>query len=513
HMSNRKEAVFATQAVISIGAIWVAALPMLGTQAVLDRFQQLKPKVLLSEDGYHLEGRDVDMLPKLDEIIKGLSSLEKVIIVKSKPKCNSNDILCLRNSCFLDDFLKMGVENNGSTPLMKFEQVSVSHPIMIIYTSGSTGLPKGIMHGSSILMSLANCMLLNFDTDRDSRWLTVMPPGTAMWPVHLTVLFLGQTLVLYEGSPFLLSPTSCWDLLEKQKVSHILMFPDVFDEMERKNYVPKKEQDLSSLRLLATVGTTTKLKTYDFLLKVLKDTAVCSAYGCTEVMQWSILKEMTLPTYKGEINAAALGVSIQVLDIDGKPVIGEVGEITVTKPIPNLPIGLWNDKNGYLYREKYFSIFPDIFTIGDCGMINPLTNNWIICCRSDEALNPKGCRFGPSEIYNVVEKLPEVLDCLCVSQYGKDMDERAVLFLKIRDGYSFNEDLAFKIRKVIERNCSFKHVPEIILEVKDIPYNMSGKKTEVLVKKIINNLSHSIVTVRNPKSLQYYYSIPELDEF
>ncbi|GFU94685.1 acetoacetyl-CoA synthetase [Trichonephila clavipes] len=228
---------------------------------------------------------------------------------------------------------------------------------------------------------MANCMLMNFDTDRDSRWLTVKPPGTAVWLLPFIFLFLGQTLVLYEGSPYLLSPTSFWDLLEKQKISHILMFPDAFDEMEKRNNVPTKEHDLSSMRLLTTVGVTMKLKTYDFLLKVLKNVVVSSVYGCTEFMQLSIIKEMTLPTYKGEINTAALGVSIQVLNDDGKPVIGEVGEIAITKPIPNLPVGLLNDKDGSLYREKYFSKYPGIFTIGDYGMIDPETKNWIICCR------------------------------------------------------------------------------------------------------------------------------------
>ncbi|GFU59501.1 acetoacetyl-CoA synthetase [Trichonephila clavipes] len=215
----------------------------------------------------------------------------------------------------------------------------------------------------------------------------------------------------------------------------------------------------------------------------------------------------------GQMRQICCSASFWELLFTGKSVIGEQGEIVVTKPIPNLPNGLWNDKDGSLYREKYFSKYPGIFTIGDCGMIDPETKNWIICCRSDEVLNPKGCRFGPSEIYNIVEMLPEVLDCLCVPQYGKDMDERVVLFLKIRDGYSFNEDLASKARKSIQRFCSFRHVPEVILEVKDIPYSLTGKRTEVIVKKIINNIPHSIVTVRNPESLQYYYNIPELEGF
>ncbi|GFT36850.1 acetoacetyl-CoA synthetase [Nephila pilipes] len=512
HMSNRREALFATQAVISIGAIWTAALPMLGAQAVLQRFQQLNAKIFLSEDGYRLIGKDVDMLPKLAEIVEGLPSLEKVLIVASKPDSHSKDISEIRNSCFLDEFLKMGIEDDGSVPPMKFVQVSFSHPITISYTSGSTGVPKCIIHGSSILIAVANYVLINFDTDRDSRWISIMPAGTAMWLAHATTHFLGQTIVLYEGSPYFLGPTSFWDILERHRISHILMFPNALDEMQKRKYSPTKKHDLP-LKRLTTVGCATKPNTYDFLLGILKDTILSLSYGCTELAQLALLREMTLPAYKGQMNAATLGMPMQVFHDDGHPVIGEAGEIVITKPVPNLPLALWNDNDGSVYREKYFSKYPGVFAMGDCGMIHPVTQNWIIYCRCDEVLNPKGCRFGPSEIYNVVETLPEILDCLCVPQYGKDKDERAVLFLKVRNGCSFNQDLVSKVKKIIERDCSYQHVPEVVLEVKDIPYNLTGKRTEVIVKKIINNLPHNVETIRNPEALQYYYNIPELKGF
>ncbi|GFT94752.1 acetoacetyl-CoA synthetase, partial [Nephila pilipes] len=286
-----------------------------------------------------------------------LPSLKKVLIVASKPESHSKDISCIRKSCFFDEFLKMGIEADGSVPPMRFEQVSFSHPITINYTSGSTGVPKGIIHGSSILMALANFILINFDTDRDSRWLSVMPAGTAMWYIHLTTHFLGQTLVLYEGSPYLLSPTSFWDLLEKHKISHILMFPRALDEMEKRNYSPSKKQDLS-LVALSTAGCPTKPKTCDYLLRVLEDFVFSTSYGCSELAQLALLRETTLPVYKGQMNATTLGMPMEVFDIDGNPVIGEMGEIVVSKPLPNLPIGLWNDNDGSVYREKYFSKYP-----------------------------------------------------------------------------------------------------------------------------------------------------------
>ncbi|GFS35436.1 acetoacetyl-CoA synthetase [Nephila pilipes] len=192
------------------------------------------------------------------------------------------------------------------------------------------------------------------------------------------------------------------------------------------------------------------------------------------------------------------------------PLHGEIGEILITKPIPNLPIGLWGDKDGTTYREKYFSKHPGKFTMSDFGVINPFTKGLTICCRSDETLKQRGTRFGSSEIYNIVDLFPEVRDSLCVAYYNESMDESAVLFLKIREGYSFSDKLVKRIRDAITRELTECHVPDIILQIQDIPYNINGKKVEIIVKKIINKMPYNSETVRNPEALKYYYDIPEL---
>ncbi|GFR29445.1 acetoacetyl-CoA synthetase [Trichonephila clavata] len=194
-----------------------------------------------------------------------------------------------------------------------------------------------------------------------------------------------------------------------------------------------------------------------------------NAPALTELNQVSLLTETSLPAYRGEINAACLGTSIEVIDPKGNSLIGEVGDLALMKPLPSFFLGIWNDVDGSICRKKYFSKYPEIFALGDCGIINPVTKGWIVCYRSDEALNRKGYRFGPSEVYSIVETFPEVWDSLCVSKYTKNMEEYAILFIKMKEGYSCSEVLTTKIRQAIEKLLSIQCIPDLIIEVQDIP--------------------------------------------
>ncbi|XP_055953928.1 acetoacetyl-CoA synthetase-like [Argiope bruennichi] len=222
------------------------------------------------------------------------------------------------------------------------------------------------------------------------------------------------------------------------------------------------------------------------------------------------LPDATLPIYRGESSALNLGVKAEIVDDYGKPVFGEMGEAVISNPIPNMAVGLWNDKDNSIFRKNYFSKYPGKFATGDYGIMNPFTKGVVICCRSDETLKQRGCRFGSTDIYNVVDAFHEVEDSLCVSQYNKTMDERAVLFLKMKEGYSFSVELAKRIREAIERELTNRHVPDVILEIKDIPYNINGKKLETVVKKIINGKPYNAENIINPESLEYFHSISEL---
>ncbi|XP_021003276.2 acetoacetyl-CoA synthetase [Parasteatoda tepidariorum] len=511
-MSNRKEAILGMLATVSIGAIWTGALPQLGPEPVLNRMSQIKPKLLLTVDRFLFNGTEIDMLKKVKDIAEGLPSLEKIIIVASQEKSKLKDISIIKNSCFLDEFCELG--RQADTPEIDFEQVSFSYPVHVNFTSGTTGLPKAPIYGCGLLMSVIRDYGIHMDAGRDDVYLSMSPVGWASWCFSASLLFLGQTVVLHEGFPYLLSPTYLWDMIDEFKITNLMIAPSTFEELEKKKYLPTSKNNLNSLRLIKTGGSVVKKSSFDFFYKELKlKSAFSAAYGSTEVMLCSTF-DFNIPIYSGELPTSALCTLIECCDeITGEVIFGEVGDLVISKPSPLLISGLWGDEDGSKFRETYFTKYPGKFCIGDNGIINPVTKGLLVLGRSDATLKQRGCRFGSSEIYNVVDHFPEISDCLCVSQFNSSRDERAVLFLKLRDGYMFNQDLVKRIRKRIADDLTPRHVPDVILETKDIPMNTNGKKLELIVKRIINNLPVNLDSVSNPESLKCYQNRKELQDF
>ncbi|KAG8174459.1 hypothetical protein JTE90_018796 [Oedothorax gibbosus] len=451
------------------------------------------------------------MLPKIKEITNGLPSLEKVIIVASKEESYSKDISGIRNSCFLKDFLQEGLNKDGTVPELVFEQVSFQHPLFISYTSGTTGLPKALVHGCGMILSSFKDFHFHTDCTRESVWFSMSPVGWGTWCLCLTLHFIGHTMSIFEGVPYFINPKFFWNLVEEHRITHLYLPTGIADELKKRKYAPTKE-NLKYLKCMMAGGSVVKPELYDFLYKNLKkDIPFASSFGATEFLGSSMLIDTNLPIHRGEIPAIALASDIYTVNNKGDRVIGELGELVLGKAMPNLPLGIWKDEDGSVMKEKYFSKYSEKFSMGDYAIINPITNGTIICCRSDETLKQRGCRFGSSEIYGVLDGFPEVGDSICVSKYSQKMDESAVLFLKMSDGYVFNTGLVDRIRKAIAETLTPRHVPDIILETKDIPYNINSKKMEITVKKIINNKPYNADSIRNPQCLKYYSNLPELD--
>ncbi|KAF8770351.1 Acetoacetyl-CoA synthetase like protein [Argiope bruennichi] len=454
-MSNREEPIFAMLGAASIGAIWTGALPFIGAEAALNRFKLVAPRIMITVDRFRNNGAEIEMLHKVQKIAAELECLEKVIIVPSKEESKLKDISGIKNSCFLDDFLQLGVEEDGSVPPIVFEQLPLSHPLFISYTSGTTGLPKPLVHGSGGLIEVAKVHYLNREPKTGQSYLSMSPVGWASWNMTSAYLFTGITVILYEGVPYFLSPTYLWDLIDKFQLSTLFLSPSVLDELEKRNYVPTEKHNK---------------KECHFLLWLRFNRINGSMHGIRS----------NVTHIRGEIPCPTLGFDLDCLDDSGNSVLGEIGELVIKKPAPSLPLGLWGDTDGSRFRETYFSKYQDVFALGDLGIINPVTRGIIICCRSDETLKPRGVRFGSSEIYNIVNLFPEIRDSLCVSQYSKSNNERAVLFVQMKKGYSFNEELVEIIRLEIKNGLSDGHVPELILETNDIPHCAVEDSTRTL---------------------------------
>lgn len=505
-MPNMPETVIAMLAATSIGALWSSCSPDFGARGVLDRFGQIKPKLLFTANGYSYNGKTFDSLERVANILKELPSVQKVVVVpftKERP-----DISKIPNGIFYNDFVseKIGLD-------IRFEQLPFEHPLYIMYSSGTTGLPKCMVQGAGgILINHLKELALHTDVRREDRIFYFTTCGWMMWNWLVSSLALGATVILYDGSPFYPDPGALFKLAQDEGMTIFGTSARYIAAIEKEGLRPAEEYDLGSLKAVLSTGSPLAQEGFDYVYNHIKgDLCLSSISGGTDLNGCFALGNPMGPVYRGELQCRGLGMKVLAFNENGMPVVNQKGELVCTAPFPSMPLYFWDDEDGEKYRKAYFDVYPGVWRHGDFITIND-HGGVIIYGRSDATLNPGGVRIGTAEIYRQVEQINEVADSLVIGQEWKN-DIRVILFVKLAKGVELTEGLKDKIKKTIRTNTTPRHVPAKIIKIDDIPYTINMKKVELAVKNIIHGepvLNRD--ALKNPHALDLYKDIKELQE-
>ncbi|MBN7797584.1 acetoacetate--CoA ligase [Parahaliea mediterranea] len=502
-MPNIAETVIAMLATTSLGAVWSSCSPDFGINGVLDRFGQIEPKVLFAADGYYYNGKTCDSLERVAGIARAIDSLERVLVVPVVAK--APDLSGIGGAQLYGDF------RHDSAGEIAFAQLPFDHPLYIMYSSGTTGVPKCILHGAggTLLQHLKEHQLM-CDLGRDDVLFYFTTCGWMMWNWLVSGLASGATLVLYDGSPFAGEGTLLLDCIDEEGITIFGTSAKYIAALEKAGHKPRQSHRLDSLESILSTGSPLAHESFDYVYRDFKaDVCLSSISGGTDILSCFVAGSVTLPVYKGEIQAPGLGMAVDIWDENGHPLRGEKGELVCTKPFPSCPIGFWNDPDGARFHSAYFDRFDNVWAHGDYGEITE-HGGFVIHGRSDAVLNPGGVRIGTAEIYRQVEQVEEVLESIVIGQQWQD-DVRVVLFVVLREGVRLDDALRDRIRGTIRRNTTPRHVPAKIIQVADIPRTISGKIVELAVRKVVHGEPvKNTDALANPEALDLYRDLPEL---
>jgi acetoacetyl-CoA synthetase len=498
-LPNAPEALVAMLAAASLGAIWSSCSPDFGARAVADRFTQIEPTVLLAVDGYYYGGKPFDVRATVQALRADLPSLRATVLVP-----------------YLDD----GATLEGATPWrdvvtsegeLAFASLPFDAPLYVLYSSGTTGLPKPIVHGhGGILLEHAKQLALHLDLGRGDRFFWFSTTGWMMWNLLVSGLAVGSAIVLYDGSPAYPDQMTLWRLADEAGITAFGVSAPYLQACMKAGIHPAQDADLSGIRAVGSTGAPLPPEGFAWVYdEVGRDVMLSSLSGGTDVCTAFVGGAPVLPVHAGEIPARLLGCKVEAYDPDGRPVVGEVGELVITAPMPSMPVMFWNDPDGSRLRDAYFDVYPGVWRHGDWIKFTA-RGSCVIYGRSDSTLNRGGVRMGTSEFYRVVEELPEIVDSLVIDTSAAGVEGRLLLFVVLADGTDA-EAVVGELRRRLRSELSPRHVPDEIRVIPEVPRTLNNKKCEVPVKRVLAGVpveqAVSTGALANPRAMDVFVDL------